>query len=153
MGLHRIEEHDEAVAYLRSVVLNLGRDHQRRLTAGPAARRGSRSTPWRRTPYRSKRDSGCWTESCRRPASSLARASSKRASGTEMLEACSSGSRPAARIRRSRCRSRSPPSPSRSRDHGPYRVIALRKNISKTRGEHVLFDEVRYLFYITTRTR
>ena len=34
----------------------------------------------------------------------------------------------------------------------PYRVIALRKNISKSRGEHVLFDEVRYFFYITTRT-
>ncbi len=33
----------------------------------------------------------------------------------------------------------------------PYRVVALRKNISKTRGEHVLFDEIRYLFYITTR--
>jgi hypothetical protein len=34
----------------------------------------------------------------------------------------------------------------------PYRVIALRKNISKTRGEQVLFDEIRYFFYITTRT-
>ena len=34
----------------------------------------------------------------------------------------------------------------------PYRVVALRKNISKTRGEHVLFDEIRYFFYITTRT-
>jgi hypothetical protein len=33
----------------------------------------------------------------------------------------------------------------------PYRVVALRKNISKSRGEHVLFDEVRYFFYITTR--
>ncbi len=33
----------------------------------------------------------------------------------------------------------------------PYRVIALRKNISKSRGEHVLFDEIRYFFYITTR--
>jgi hypothetical protein len=33
-----------------------------------------------------------------------------------------------------------------------YRVVALRKNISKTRGEHVLIDEVRYFFYITTRT-
>jgi hypothetical protein len=33
-----------------------------------------------------------------------------------------------------------------------YRVVALRKNISKTRGEHVLFDEIRYLFYLTTRT-
>lgn len=34
----------------------------------------------------------------------------------------------------------------------PYRVVALRKNISKTRGEQVLFDEIRYFFYITTRT-
>lgn len=34
----------------------------------------------------------------------------------------------------------------------PYRVIALRKNISKTRGEQALFDEIRYFFYITTRT-
>ena len=34
----------------------------------------------------------------------------------------------------------------------PYRVIALRKNISKTRGEHALIDEIRYFFYITTRT-
>lgn len=34
----------------------------------------------------------------------------------------------------------------------PYRVIALRKNISKARGEQVLIDDVRYFFYITTRT-
>jgi len=33
-----------------------------------------------------------------------------------------------------------------------YRVVALRKNISKMRAEHVLFDEIRYFFYITTRT-
>jgi len=33
-----------------------------------------------------------------------------------------------------------------------YRVIALRKNISRARGEHVLLDEIRYLFYITTLT-
>jgi hypothetical protein len=33
-----------------------------------------------------------------------------------------------------------------------YRVIALRKNISKMKGENVLFDEIRYFFYITTRT-
>jgi len=33
----------------------------------------------------------------------------------------------------------------------PYRVIALRKNITKSRGEQVLFDEIRYFFYITTR--
>lgn len=34
----------------------------------------------------------------------------------------------------------------------PYRVVALRKNISKMKGEQVLFDEIRYFFYITTRT-
>lgn len=34
----------------------------------------------------------------------------------------------------------------------PYRVVVLRKNISKTKGDQVLFDEIRYLFYITTRT-
>jgi len=33
-----------------------------------------------------------------------------------------------------------------------YRVVALRKNISKMKGEHVLIDEIRYFFYITTRT-
>jgi len=33
-----------------------------------------------------------------------------------------------------------------------YRVVALRKNISKTKGENVLLDEIRYFFYITTRT-
>jgi Transposase DDE domain group 1 len=33
-----------------------------------------------------------------------------------------------------------------------YRVVAVRKNISRTRGEQVLFDEIRYFFYITTRT-
>ena len=33
-----------------------------------------------------------------------------------------------------------------------YRVVALRKNISKRKGEQVLFDEIRYFFYITTRT-
>ncbi len=32
-----------------------------------------------------------------------------------------------------------------------YRVIALRKNISRARGDQALFDEVRYFFYITTR--
>jgi hypothetical protein len=36
--------------------------------------------------------------------------------------------------------------------HRPYRVIALRKNISRARGDEVLFDEIRYFFYITTRT-
>jgi len=30
-----------------------------------------------------------------------------------------------------------------------YRVVALRKNLSVTRGEDVLFDEYRYFFYIT----
>ena len=34
----------------------------------------------------------------------------------------------------------------------PYRVVALRKNISKARGEQVLIEEIRYFFYITTRT-
>ena len=34
----------------------------------------------------------------------------------------------------------------------PYRVIAVRKNLSKIRGEQVLVDEIRYFFYITTRT-
>lgn len=33
----------------------------------------------------------------------------------------------------------------------PYRVVALRKNISRMKGENVLFDEIRYFFYITTR--
>jgi hypothetical protein len=33
-----------------------------------------------------------------------------------------------------------------------YKVVAVRKNISRARGEQVLFDEIRYFFYITTRT-
>lgn len=33
----------------------------------------------------------------------------------------------------------------------PYRVVALRKNISKMKGENALIDEIRYFFYITTR--
>ena len=33
-----------------------------------------------------------------------------------------------------------------------YRVVVLRKNISQMKGEQVLFDEIRYFFYITTRT-
>jgi hypothetical protein len=33
-----------------------------------------------------------------------------------------------------------------------YQVVALRKNISRTRGEHVLFDEIRSFFSITTYT-
>ena len=32
-----------------------------------------------------------------------------------------------------------------------YRVVVLRKNITKSRGERKLFDEIRYFFYITTR--
>jgi len=32
-----------------------------------------------------------------------------------------------------------------------YRMVVLRKNISVQRGEQVLFDELRYFFYITTR--
>ena len=31
----------------------------------------------------------------------------------------------------------------------PYRVVAVRKNLSVERGEQVLFDDVRYFFYIT----
>ena len=31
----------------------------------------------------------------------------------------------------------------------PYRMVVLRKNISVERGDNVLFDEVRYFFYIT----
>ena len=31
-------------------------------------------------------------------------------------------------------------------------MIALRKNISKSRGEQALLEEIRYFFYITTRT-
>lgn len=34
----------------------------------------------------------------------------------------------------------------------PYRLVILRKNISVQRGEKALFEEVRYLFYITNRT-
>lgn len=34
----------------------------------------------------------------------------------------------------------------------PYRVIALRKNLTKTRGENALLDEIKYFFYVTTRT-
>src|SRR5207248_3674108 len=33
-----------------------------------------------------------------------------------------------------------------------YRVVVVRKNISQARGEQVLFDEIRYFFYATTRT-
>ena len=32
-----------------------------------------------------------------------------------------------------------------------YRVVAMRKNISKMKGENLLFDEIRHFFYITTR--
>jgi Transposase DDE domain len=32
-----------------------------------------------------------------------------------------------------------------------YRIVVVRKNISHARGEQVLFDEIRYFFYITTR--
>jgi Transposase DDE domain group 1 len=31
-----------------------------------------------------------------------------------------------------------------------YRVVVLRKNISRMKGEHALLDEVRYFFYFTT---
>jgi hypothetical protein len=33
-----------------------------------------------------------------------------------------------------------------------YRVVVLRKNLSVQQGERVLFDDVRYFFYITNRT-
>ena len=33
-----------------------------------------------------------------------------------------------------------------------YRVVVLRKNISQMKGELVLFEQIRYFFYITTRT-
>lgn len=33
-----------------------------------------------------------------------------------------------------------------------YRVIALRKNITRARGEQALIEEIRYFFYITTLT-
>jgi hypothetical protein len=34
-----------------------------------------------------------------------------------------------------------------------YRVIALRKNITRARGENALLDEIRYFFYVTTLTQ
>ena len=34
-----------------------------------------------------------------------------------------------------------------------YRVVVIRKNISVEKGEHALFDEIRYFFYITTKKR
>jgi Transposase DDE domain group 1 len=33
----------------------------------------------------------------------------------------------------------------------PYRLIIVRKNISVQKGERALFDEIRYLFYISNR--
>ena len=33
-----------------------------------------------------------------------------------------------------------------------YRLVVVRKNISKMKGDLTLFDELRYFFYITTRT-
>jgi hypothetical protein len=33
--------------------------------------------------------------------------------------------------------------------HKPYRVVVLRKNLSVEKGENVLFDDIRYFFYIT----
>jgi hypothetical protein len=33
-----------------------------------------------------------------------------------------------------------------------YRVVVLRKNLSVERGEHVLFPDIRYFFFITNRT-
>ena len=34
----------------------------------------------------------------------------------------------------------------------PYRVVVLRKNITKMKGELALLDDLRFFFYITTRT-
>jgi len=34
-----------------------------------------------------------------------------------------------------------------------YRVVVLRKNLSVEKGERMLFDDVRYFFYITGATR
>jgi hypothetical protein len=31
----------------------------------------------------------------------------------------------------------------------PYRMVVVRKNISVEKGDDVLFDEIRYFFYIT----
>jgi hypothetical protein len=36
--------------------------------------------------------------------------------------------------------------------HRSYRVVVVRKNISRAKGEHVLIDEIRYFFYFTTYT-
>jgi len=33
--------------------------------------------------------------------------------------------------------------------HKPYRIVVLRKNLSVERGQNVLFDDIRYFFYIT----
>lgn len=35
--------------------------------------------------------------------------------------------------------------------HKEYRVVVVRKNLSVEKGELVLFDDIRYFFYITTR--
>lgn len=34
----------------------------------------------------------------------------------------------------------------------PYRVVVLRKNITKMKGEEALIDDIRHFFYITTRS-
>jgi hypothetical protein len=36
--------------------------------------------------------------------------------------------------------------------HRDYRVVAIRKNISRIKGEEPLIDEIRYFFYFTTYT-
>lgn len=36
-----------------------------------------------------------------------------------------------------------------SRERHSFRFVVVRKNLSVERGEHVLFDEVRYFFYVT----
>ena len=37
--------------------------------------------------------------------------------------------------------------------HRGYRMIVVRKNISKEQGEAVLFDEIRYFFYISNASK
>ena len=35
----------------------------------------------------------------------------------------------------------------------PYRMVVVRKNLSVEKGEQVLFDDIRYFFYLTNDTR
>jgi hypothetical protein len=38
-----------------------------------------------------------------------------------------------------------------ARSKGTYRMVVVRKNLSVEKGQEVLFDDIRYFFYITTR--